>query len=90
MMLLVQLQEIRDSSVGVATGRPAGVRFFSTPQRQDRLWGPPSLYPVGTGVKRQGREADTSPPTSAEAKNRRAIIPPPIRVHDVVFNCLIN
>jgi hypothetical protein len=39
------------SSVSVKTGYgldasvrfPAGARFFSTPQRRDRLWGPPSL-----------------------------------------------
>jgi hypothetical protein len=42
----------RDSSVGTATGygldgwgsiSSRGKRFFSTPQRPDRLWGPPSL-----------------------------------------------
>jgi hypothetical protein len=25
------------------------VQEISSPQRPDRLWGPPSLYPMGTG-----------------------------------------
>jgi hypothetical protein len=66
---------------GIATGYGVdGVRvlvesrIFSYPRRPDRLWGPPSflfngkrgaLSPV---VKRSGREADHSPPTSAEVK----------------------
>jgi hypothetical protein len=44
----------RDSSVGLATGYglddrgvgvqvPVGSRIFSTPRRQDRLWGPPNF-----------------------------------------------
>jgi hypothetical protein len=41
----------------------------------------PSSYPMGTGgfsqwIKRLGREADHSPPTSAEVKKRGLIIPP--------------
>jgi hypothetical protein len=60
-----------------------GKRFFSAPRRPDRLWGPPSLlyneyqgfFP--SGVKRPGREADHSPPSSAEAKNGGAIVPLP-------------
>jgi hypothetical protein len=56
---------------GVGIRVPVGSRIFSTPYRPDRLWGPPSLYPVGTGalspgLKRQGREADHSPSTSAD------------------------
>jgi hypothetical protein len=80
-----------DSSVGVATGWTAGVRFpagarpFSSPQSPDELWGPPSLlyngYPGrfgrGGGVKRPGREADHAPPYSAEVKNGGTIIPLP-------------
>jgi hypothetical protein len=47
-----------DSSVGIATdceldGQNSipgwGTRFFSSLQRPDRLWSPPSLYPMGTG-----------------------------------------
>jgi hypothetical protein len=70
----------RGSSVGIATGYglddggvevrvPVGSRIFSSPCRPDRLWGPPNLLSIGYwGVKRPGREADTSPPTSAEVK----------------------
>jgi hypothetical protein len=47
----------RDSSVGIATGyvpdgqgsNPVRGMSFSSPQRPDRLWGPPSLYPMDTG-----------------------------------------
>jgi len=44
--------------------------FFSLP-RPDRLWGPPNLLSNGYqrfipwGLKRPGREADNSPPSSA-------------------------
>jgi hypothetical protein len=50
----------RDSSVGVATGYrlddqgvgvrvPVGSRFFSSPRRPDRFWGPPNpSYSMGT------------------------------------------
>jgi hypothetical protein len=53
---------------------PAGaVKFFSSPPRPERLWGTPSLLSNGyqglsLGVKRPGREADHSPPSSAEVK----------------------
>jgi hypothetical protein len=53
-------------------------RFFSFPQRADRLWGPPSLISnacVKRGVKQQGREVDHSPLSSAEVKNGGAIPP---------------
>jgi hypothetical protein len=74
------MNKSRDSSVGKATGYgldgrgvgvrdPVGSRIFSSPRRPDRLWGPPSLLSNGyQGVKRTGREADHSPPTSAEVK----------------------
>jgi hypothetical protein len=75
----------RDSSVGIALGYgledrgsrvrfPAGGwEFFSSPPRQERLWGPPSLLSNGyqglsLGVKRPGREADHSHPSSVEVK----------------------
>jgi hypothetical protein len=59
---------------GVGVRLPVGSRIFSSPLRPDRLWGPhPASYPMGTGalspeLKRPGREADHSPPTSAEVK----------------------
>jgi hypothetical protein len=61
-----------DREVGVRV--PVGSRIFSSPRHPDRLWGPSNLlYPMGIGalspeVKRQGREADHSPPAKAEAK----------------------
>jgi hypothetical protein len=73
-----------DSAVGIPNGYrliiqgvgvrvPVGARIFTSPFRPDRLWCPPSLYLIGTGtfssgVKRPKREADHSPPTSAEVK----------------------
>jgi hypothetical protein len=72
------------SAVGIAIGYwlgdrevevrvPVGSRIFASSYRSDRLWGPPNLLYNGTGssfprVKRPGREADHSPPTSADVK----------------------
>jgi hypothetical protein len=54
---------------------PAGSKTFSgTPQCPDQR--------VYYGVKPQGREADYSPPSSAEIKNDGAIPPLPIRLYD--------
>jgi hypothetical protein len=74
----------RDSTVGIATGYgldgqgvgvqvPVGSRIFSSPRRPDRFWGPFNLlsngywelFPRG---KMAGREANHSPPASAEVK----------------------
>jgi hypothetical protein len=60
-----------DRGVGVRV--PVGSRIFSSPQRPDRLWGPPTILSNGyrdsfSRVKRQVREADHSPPASAEVK----------------------
>jgi hypothetical protein len=59
---------------GLGVRVPAGWRIFSSPNRPDRLWGPlqtPVQWVPGVvslSVKRQGREADHSPPASAEVK----------------------
>jgi hypothetical protein len=74
----------RDSVVGIATGYglddwevgvrvPLGSRIFSSPSRPDRLWDLPNLLSNACrgsfpGLNRPGREADRSPPTSAEVK----------------------
>jgi hypothetical protein len=74
----------RGSAVGAATGYglsyrevgvrvPVGSNIFTSPYRPDRLWGPLSLLSNGyrgltPGVKRQGCDADHSPPTNAEVK----------------------
>jgi hypothetical protein len=57
---------------GVGDRVPVWLRTFSYPRRPERLWGSPILLPngcpgaVSSSVKRQRREADHSPPTSAE------------------------
>jgi hypothetical protein len=69
----------RDGAVGIATGYglddrgvgvrvPIGSRIFSKRSVQTGSGAHPASYPMGTGVKRQGREADHSLPTSAEVK----------------------
>jgi len=47
------------------------VGIFSSPPRPDRLWGPPRLSTGGfyLGTTRPEREADHSPPSSAEVRN---------------------
>jgi hypothetical protein len=75
----------RDSSVTIATGYgqdgrgsipSRGWEFFSSPPRPDQLWGTSSQPPIqwvakslSPGLKRPGREADNSSPSSAEVKN---------------------
>jgi hypothetical protein len=78
----------QDSAVGIVTGYglddqgvgvrvPVGARFFTSPCRPDRLWGPPSLLSNGEpgalspGVKRLRCEADHSPPDCALVKKMR-------------------
>jgi hypothetical protein len=92
----------RDSSVSIATGygldgRVVGVRVknfhFSTSSRpalgytQPPIqWVPGALSP---GVKRPGREADHSLPTSAEIKKNIDLhIHVPIRLHGIVLSQL--
>jgi hypothetical protein len=78
----------RDSVVGIAIGYglddrgvgvrvPVGSRIFTSPRPPDRLWGPPNLLANDTAVKRPGREADFSPPSSAEVKKCESIHPLP-------------
>jgi hypothetical protein len=70
----------RDSGVGIATSYglddrvvraqvPVGVRIFTSPRHPDRLWGPPNFLSNGyRWLSPRGREADHTPPTSAEVK----------------------
>jgi hypothetical protein len=71
----------RSSSVSIVTGlrRTTAVRFliasgkvFSSQLHPNRLWGPSSLLSgtggLSTGVKRLGREAEHSPPSTADVK----------------------
>jgi hypothetical protein len=76
----------RDSSVRYSHGLDGqgsipytSKRLFSTPHCPDRLWNPtqsPIQWVPGDislGVKRLGREADNSPPSSTVVKNDVAI-----------------
>jgi hypothetical protein len=58
-----------------------GKRVLSCPLRPERIWGPPDSYPMGTGVKRQRREDDHSPPSSAKVRNGGPVPPIPTRLH---------
>jgi hypothetical protein len=64
--------------------------FFLYPLCPDRLWGPLSLLYKGTGgpfpgaKARSGRDADHSPPSSAEVKNEWELyLVSPNRLHGV-------
>jgi hypothetical protein len=63
---------LRNKRFGVRI--PVETRLFSSPKLPDRLWGPPSFVfndhrRSFQEVKRPGREANHSPPSSAEVKN---------------------
>jgi hypothetical protein len=76
--ILISGRRSRDSSVGmdewgVGFRVPIGSRIFSSPCLQTDSRAHPVSYPLvpgtlSSGVKRQGREADHSLPTSAEMK----------------------
>jgi hypothetical protein len=73
---------------------PAGTGNFSLHHRvQDGSGAHPASYPMGArcglsmGVKWPGREANHSPPSSAEVKNAWNYTSiPPIRLHGVVLS----
>jgi hypothetical protein len=72
---------------------PAEAGNFSLHHRvQNGSGAHPASYPMGArgsfpGVKRPGREADHSPPTSAEVKNVLSYTStPPIRLHGLVLS----
>jgi hypothetical protein len=83
-MNFYHIMELRDSTVGIATGywlddrgrssSPSGVKNFHISISSRPALGlilPPIQRVPGAlspGVKRQGREADHSPPSSAEVK----------------------
>jgi hypothetical protein len=67
------LSNVRGATAGVRF--PAGTRNFSLPHSVHiGLWVP---EPFSLGVKRPGREANHSPPSSAEVMNGGAIPLPP-------------
>jgi hypothetical protein len=74
---------------GVGVRVPVGSRIFAVsiqalgPTQPSIEWVPGALSP---GVKRRGREADHSPPTSAEVKKIWIYTPTPICLHGVVLN----
>jgi hypothetical protein len=77
---------------GVGVRVSVGSRIFSSPRRPDRALGstqPPIKWVPGVlslGVKRPGREADHSPPASAEVEeNVDLYIHFPTRLHGVVL-----
>jgi hypothetical protein len=71
--------------VGFDTWQGQGIFLFSATTQLPIQLVPWTLSPV---VKWRGREADHSPPSSAEVKNGRAVSPLPTRPHGVVFNLL--
>jgi hypothetical protein len=93
------MNKSRDSSVGTALGYrlddrgsrirfPAGTGNFSLHHRfQNGSGAHPASYPMGARVSFPGREADHTPPFSAEVKNaRKYTSTPPIRLHGVMLS----
>jgi hypothetical protein len=74
------------SGPGSIPGMP---KFFSSPQRPDRLWGPLSIQIQWVpGLTLQRREADHSPPFNAEFKNDGILPPLPVCLHGIVLKKL--
>jgi hypothetical protein len=100
--VLLNIQLSQDSIVSIATCYglddrgvrvrvPVGSRIFSSPIVQTRSGVHPISYTMDTGgyftaVKRPGREADHSRPTSAEVKKMDPYIQSSVRLHGVVLN----
>jgi hypothetical protein len=77
----------RYSSVGIVTGYGKGKDFSLLHDVQTGSVAHEASCQMGTGVKRQGREADYSPPPSVEVKKEEALTPlPHTPFHDVVLN----
>jgi hypothetical protein len=85
-----------DSSFGIATTYavrlPTGARYSSLLHSVQTVSGAhPASYSIGTGglspgVKRPGREADNSPPSSAESRMVELYLPSPISLHGILLN----
>jgi hypothetical protein len=81
----------RGSVLGFDSRQGLGIFLFTTvsrtalgPTQPSIQWVPAAL---SLGVKRPGREADHSPPSSAEVKNAwHYNSTPPIRLHGVVLS----
>jgi hypothetical protein len=76
---------------------PAGANNFSSSLCPDRLWGPPSLLynghrvgPFPGGKEPPGRDADHSPPSTAEVVNEQELyLLSPLRLHRCVVRQLL-
>jgi hypothetical protein len=89
--IVTELRAGRSGFKGSIPGRDW--EFFSSAPCLDLSEAHPASYPVGKlgalspGVERPGREADHSPPSSADVKNSWSCTStPPIRLHGVVLN----
>jgi hypothetical protein len=59
---------LRDGRPRGRSSSPGRVKNFFTSAAPSSILRPTKLSPLVRGVKRQGRQADQSPPTSAEIK----------------------